>query len=452
MRVLVVNTNRLKSPQTIIPFGACLVASSAESAGHDVRFLDLCFDRHPANVIQRAAREFAPEVVGLSIRNLDSCDYLNPRSYLPEIRQIVAACRRTCDAAIVLGGPAVSQAPEALVRYLGADHAIAGEGEQAFPALLGNVQRSTLNVQHSKLSGVPDPQLSKWLDLRRYAAYQATMPIQTKRGCAFKCSYCVYPLLEGSEWRLFEPERVADQVAGAKDSGLRMVEFVDSVFGMPATHSLECCRAIEKLGNHLPLSALELNPSACSTDLMDAMNAAGFTAVGITAESGSDAMLDRLNKGFTSDHLRQALKNLRQINAQRLWIFLIGAPGETEATVRETVRFIEELPHSDLVFITHGVRILPRTALRESLVAQGIISADDELIQPTFYYSPDVTPQRVNKLLAESSFPIRNVTTINDGGHPLIPLVQRIASTLSLEPPYWRYLPKINLIRRVTGL
>ena len=413
--------------------------------------------------MEKAAREFKPEVIGLSIRNLDSCDYQSPHSYLPEIREIVAACRKACpdrsgcslrrhDAAIVLGGPAVSQAPEAVARCVGADAAVSGEGEKAFPELLPTVRSSKLDVRCStfgSLSAIPDPQLSKWLDLRRYAAYQAAMPVQTKRGCAFNCSYCVYPLLEGSEWRLFEPARVADQVTQANDSGLRMIEFVDSVFGLPADHAIGCCRAIEKLGDHLPLSALELNPSACTADLMDAMSAAGFTAVGITAESGSDEMLERLNKGFASDHLRAAAKHLGDLDARKLWIFLVGAPGETETTVRETVRFIEELPHSDLVFITHGVRVLPRTALRESLVAEGFITADDQLIQPTFYYSPEITPRRVNELIEESSFPMRNVTTINDGGHPLIPVVQRIASSLGLQPPYWRYLPKLNLIRRV---
>jgi len=89
------------------------------------------------------------------------------------------------------------------------------------------------------------------------------------------------------------------------------------------------------------------------------MNAAGFTAVGITVESGSDTMLDSLNKGFMTEDIWRARGNLSRLNARKMWIFMLGGPGETEKTVRETAAFIESLPHSDLVMVTHGIRVLP---------------------------------------------------------------------------------------------
>ncbi|HOM73380.1 MAG TPA: cobalamin-dependent protein, partial [Armatimonadota bacterium] len=79
MKVLIINTNRQRSPHTLIPLGACLVAASARSAGHQVRFLDLTFHRHPEYVVSSAVKELSPDVTGLSVRNLDNCEMTNPR-------------------------------------------------------------------------------------------------------------------------------------------------------------------------------------------------------------------------------------------------------------------------------------------------------------------------------------------------------------------------------------
>jgi radical SAM superfamily enzyme YgiQ (UPF0313 family) len=144
--------------------------------------------------------------------------------------------------------------------------AVAGEGELCFPRLLKAIadggdaqtvpgvvsadqQSDTVPpIPIADLASLPDPRPARWLDLRRYAAYDAAMPVQTKRGCAFKCVYCCYPLLEGHAWRLREPEWVAAQVAEARSAGLRGVEFVDSVFGFPEEHALACCEAVVRAG------------------------------------------------------------------------------------------------------------------------------------------------------------------------------------------------------------
>jgi hypothetical protein len=468
MKTLIISTNREKSPEIALPIGACAVATAADMAGHDVHFLDLCFARSPAACAEEAAHKLRPDAVGLSIRNLDNCDYTSPHSYLPEIKSIVDACRRGCGAEIVIGGPAVSQSPEAMARHIGCRIAVSGEGEESYPALLrsmargedcarvpgvtvvdGDETRSTPHVPARDVSSLPDPEPWRWLDLRRYRSHGAAMPLQAKRGCALRCSYCVYPLLEGSAWRVREPEMVADDVVNAREAGMDAVEFVDSVFGLPAKHALECCEAVARREPGIPLSTLGLNPLACTDELIDTMNDAGFSAVGITAESGSDTMLESLRKNFTSEDLHRTVEKLALLNARKLWMFMIGGPGETEATVARTARFIEGLPSSDLALITHGVRVLPGTPLCDDLISEGIISPDDELIHPTFYYSPQVSETRAMEIIGRCSFPSANMVTLTDCGHRLAPTVQRLASLLGARPPYWRGLPLINQARRV---
>ena len=299
------------------------------------------------------------------------------------------------------------------------------------------------------LARLVDPCPEYWLDLAPYRAYQAAYPLQTKRGCAFTCSYCVYPRIEGRQWRLREPEGVASAVTAAGLARFRLVEFVDSVFGFPQDHAIACCAAIAGNAHTVPLATMDLNPGACTSELISAMNAAGFTAVGISAESGADAMLARLGKGYSSATLRDAATALQRLRAVKLWMFMLGAPGETEATVRETVRFIEGLPHDNLVCITQGIRLLPGTALQAELIRDGVLAPDDSLLWPTFYFSQDVRPEYVTDLLHASTFPTANVVTLHETTHQLIPFVQQVCSRFGVRPPYRRHLPGLHPLRRV---
>lgn len=469
MKVLIINANRERTPQTLIPIGACCVASAATAAGYDTHFLDLTFSHYPLRDVRAAVQHLQPDIIGLSIRNLDNCDAVSPRSYLPETRAIAETCRQCSPALLILGGAAVSLAPMPILRYLEGDYAVIGEGEHTFIALLRAIERRTepsiipgvLSTQQKEVADQPAAQLeahlpalpavdfSRWLSLRQYRSYDAAYPIQTKRGCAFTCSYCRYSFLEGHHWRLREPEWVVQEVERAESSGLRFIEFVDSVFGLPTSHAIACCEAITRLPHHAPLCSMELNPASCVPELIQAMNAARFSSVAITAESGSDAMLAQLQKGFTTYDLHQAAQELHSLQAQKMWIFMVGAPGECEKTVRETARFIAMLPSTDFVYVTFGVRMLPGTALQQTLVETGELAVDDELLWPSFYFSPQIDPAYARTILTESGFPSLRFVTLHDSVHWLLPIIQRLIAKAGLPPPYWHHIPWLNRARRI---
>lgn len=467
MRVLIINTNRERSPHTLVPLGACLVASAARSAGHDVRFLDLTFERHAARAAASAVDGFQPHVVGLSVRNIDNCDFSSPRPLLATARRVAAACRSAGARTIVVGGAAVTTAPGAVIEYLRADYGIVGEGESSFPELLRvwesggdplyvpgvaraldewTVASSPKAI--SDLSAIPSDSVGDWLNIGSYLRYDSAMPVQTKRGCQFHCSYCLYPTLEGEGVRLRDPEMVASEVSRASALGFRSVEFVDSIFNVPESHAVACCEAIARLPASVPLQTLELSPFGCSRDLVQSMNAAGFTAVGCTAESGSDAMLQSLGKGYSSEDIRRAAANLAHLRAVRLWIFMLGGPGECEATVSETARLIESTftPH-DIVYVSCGIRILPETGLHRRAVMEGVVDPGDDLIRPSFYFSDLITPSRAMEIIYKSGFPTENIIRLGDGNSRFLPVAQRVGRMVGLAPPYWRLAPIWNRAR-----
>src|SRR5256885_373156 len=136
-RVLLVSTNRERQPYPVVPNGLACVASALDAAGHNVRFLDLCFARDPIARAREVAGDFRPDVVGVSVRNIDNSDAIALQHYTPQARSVLHALRDAAPTAkIVAGGAAFGVAPEALFRDLGVDYAVAGDGERASVALI----------------------------------------------------------------------------------------------------------------------------------------------------------------------------------------------------------------------------------------------------------------------------------------------------------------------------
>ena len=105
-RVLLVSTNRERQPYPVVPNGLACVASALAAAGHQVHFLDLCFERDPVAAAARAAREFLPSVIGVSIRNIDNSDAIALWHYTPEARLVFHALRAAAAKAIMIAGGA----------------------------------------------------------------------------------------------------------------------------------------------------------------------------------------------------------------------------------------------------------------------------------------------------------------------------------------------------------
>src|SRR5262249_40215610 len=110
-------------------------------AGHDVAALDLCFAEDARTEVVDTIRAFGPHVVGLSLRNLDNSAYPENCSYIEDYRALVSWVRETTNAPGVLGGAGFTVMPTTILEELHADYGVVGEGELAFPWLLGAIER-----------------------------------------------------------------------------------------------------------------------------------------------------------------------------------------------------------------------------------------------------------------------------------------------------------------------
>jgi radical SAM superfamily enzyme YgiQ (UPF0313 family) len=408
MRVLLVNSNRERSPWPIVPVGLCKVASVLDDTGHEVRVLDLCFAQDPACAVTEEARHFLPEAVGVSVRNIDDLDSVRRRSYLEDIRAQVIEPLRQWDRAVplVLGGAAVGVAPQGVLQVLDADFAIVGDGERAALELFrqleaggdphalegvvrrGEAERPVPSARIEDLDAFPHGSAYRWVDWPAYAAYGGRYGIQTKRGCDRACVYCSYPSIEGRFYRLRSPPKVVDEIQEAyEEGGVEDFEFVDSTFNIPRDHALAICDELARRSLPVRLDTMGLNPLAVDRELVEAMIAAGFTEVSCTPESGSDRILRRLGKGFTGADVRRAAEALSSAGLPTKWYFLFGGPEETEESVAETFRFIDEnIPADHLVIAMTGIRVLPNTPLARVARAEGDPTASDALLPPRYYF------------------------------------------------------------------
>jgi len=469
MKVLVVSTNRCSLPIPVLPLGAAMAAEAARRAGHQVAFLDLMFARDPLAALGRAIRSAAPDVVGLSVRNIDNADLLAPVAYTDALPPMMAAIRARTAAPVVLGGSAVGVMPEHLLRCTGAEWAVLGDGEAVFPRLLAALagqgsprevpgvawlERGRLRlaaIARHALDGAKVSELLGWLAPRAYARRFAAVPLQTKRGCPFACVYCTYPMLEGRDYRLVEPDRVVAAVRETCARGLRDIEFVDNVFNAPYGHALAICEGIARARPGARLQTMDLSPEFVDDALLDAMERAGFVGIGITAEAAADAPLRGLGKSYGAAEAWRAAEAVRRHAIPCLWIFLLGGPGETEATVRETLRFADEVVRPrDGAFFSIGVRIYPGTPLEGLARHEGLLGVPpEEMLQPVFYLSPGVERERLVRAVREASARRLEFFDSDSVTLPLLSTLRRLAYWLGWRPPLWQHARGIRRLARL---
>ncbi len=462
LRVLFVNSNRCRLLVAAPPIGLAYVATATARAGHDVRFIDLLFTTTPDEDLSRALRDFDPDVVGLSIRNIDNVVSQRVESYVGGVESLIRTIRAVSRAKIVIGGPAISILGDRALRTFDADFAAVGEGETLMPALLDALAEGAsgagidgLHCRHdsgdgstlpSRLSRFGGSGLERWIDWQRYARRGAAFPIQTKRGCPLGCSYCTYPAIEGSGTRVRAPEDVADEIAHVtRTTAPKTFEFVDSTFTVPESHAMGICEEIIRRKLRVTLSAMGGNPIGISTQLLSTMKRAGFNSLMVTPESASETMLRSYRKGFGVAEVERTADAVRASGLASAWFFMLGGPGETAETVEETMQFIERrLRWSNcLVVVMTGVRILPGSELARTAFDSGYLAPGADLAQPFFYFSPALDEAqvlgRINKSIARNS---NVVHSCEEGSSPIQRTVDRLLHAAGVAPPFWRFVPR----------
>jgi radical SAM superfamily enzyme YgiQ (UPF0313 family) len=403
MKVLFISANTERINMPALPLGLACVAAATKKSGHDVAMVDLMIENDKRSVLEGAIEGFRPDIIGLSVRNIDDQNIENPRFLLDPVKEVVAVCRSLSETPIVLGGAGYSIFPESALSFLGADMGIQGEGEVVFPELIDRMERGT---DSSELPGLYLPGRS-FQGKRKFAKNLDTlplpgadilslpaqkeglwMPVQTRRGCPLSCSYCSTETIEGRAIRRHSPEAIVHWIARWRKAGVRQFYFVDNTFNLPPSQAKEICRKLIDRGLDIRWWAI-LYPKHVDKEMVGLMARAGCEQVSIGFESGSDRILKNMNKKFTPKDVRQISKMLSRQGIRIMGFLLLGGPGETRESVEESLSFADSL-ELDALKITLGIRIYPNTPISKTAVEDGMISPRDDLLFPRFYLAKGV--------------------------------------------------------------
>jgi len=478
MRVLLINSNSKADLLAAPPIGLSYVATATEGAGHEVRVVDLCFRSDREALLRRSIREFSPQAIGISVRNIDNANMLYPVSYVPDAAQVVRQIKTITDVPVILGGSGASLSPAEVLKQLRGDHIVVADGERSLVQLLAALEegRSPATIPGvGYFSGgqfhltppsfdgfeVLNPGLGKWIDMRPYQKVGSSYNVQTKRGCRFKCIYCTYNRsLEGQILRLRPAEEVVDEIEEVlmkyrPDS----FEFVDSVFNDPIEHSVGILKEILRRPWKTRFTAMGVSPRHVDSHLLDLMWKAGFTSFMMTPESASEKMIRSYRKGFALDDLIRAAEALKKTRFTVLWYFLIGGPGETNGTLQESLDFTEKYlvqkhrPPYNMANYFLGVRIYPNTRLWEIALDEKYINEHSNPLEQIWYISEELDLARAVKQMIAAANRFPEICLGFDEKYLVISkIIAFLGDLLRMPKPYWRHYWGANSLLLKAGL
>ncbi|OLD18777.1 MAG: hopanoid biosynthesis associated radical SAM protein HpnJ [Acidobacteriales bacterium 13_1_40CM_3_55_5] len=218
------------------------------------------------------------------------------------------------------------------------------------------------------------------LDVKRYNVPFLLYPyvsLYTTRGCPAQCTFCLWPqTLSGHPWRKRSTNDVAREMAKAKEywPGVKEFFFDDDTFNIQKARTVELCSKLK------PLNLTWSCTSRVTTDYetLKAMKDAGCRLLIVGYESGDQQILKNIKKGATIERARQFTKDCHKLGLVVHGDFILGLPGETRETIRNTIDFAKELDVETIqVSVAHAY---PGTELYDYAMKSGFMVADTKMV------------------------------------------------------------------------
>ena len=344
------------SPPLNVPY----LAAVSRSMGHEVKIIDCPAFNWDYERLKKEISSFSPDLIGISSLT---------QTY-PAALKSAAAAKDACPIAlVVLGGSHVTYMDTETLRLeQGVDVVVRGEGEMTLQDLASNFNdkgkfKEISGITYRKNGEIhknPDRPFIEDLDSLPFPAYDLIdlsqygtpknkhFSMLTSRGCPFKCTFCVMRLMDGSQLRSRSTKNVVDEMEYIKNLGATSVSFCDETFTFNKKGVLDICTEIRKRRINLPWDC-QTRVDQVSEDVLSEMKKAGCHYVGFGVESGSQKMLDTMRKGIKIEQAEKAVQLAKRTGLLVGVNMMVGYPGETPDTIKESLHFIKKA-NPDTVF------------------------------------------------------------------------------------------------------
>lgn len=426
------------------PFGLMSLAAYLIHEGFDVRIEDYIVEPYSRERVRHILREFSPDAVGATAVTMN-------------VKRAIAILKDFREEApgivTLIGGPHATFDAEGMLSHPHIDYVVRGEGEVTTTELLtaissGEKPESIHGISYRKngraihsdsRSFIPDINMLPFparhlVRLSKYRAMNFPVNMMTSRGCPYSCIFCAGHRMVGNRVRYFDVERVADEFEMLSRLGFNQINIVDDLFTSNKKRCMEICDAIISRGIKHKWSAFA-RVDTVQEDMLEKLAEAGCDSLCFGIESGNQEILDRIKKRTTLEKCRNAAYLCRKTGIKPMASYILGLPGETEETVRNTLEFAEGLGAS------YGFHILapfPGTEVRINAKEYGIsvLSDDWDLYDAnrSVCSTGGISPERVDSIAAEFNSKISSrieaLRLMNAKGESLTGMEREIVSGL----------------------
>jgi len=374
-----------RTQECLPPLTIAVLAGALRRAGHEVRAIDLQVEPGGERALAHLIDHWRPNMVGITFKT----------PLYEEARRLAKFVRRVVPKAMIVGGGVhASCFPRQCLAETEMDVVVIGEGDETIVALAGGrpldeipgiaykqdgqiilngrVEENGRICPEGSIRDLDRLAVPDWsvFDLERYRRvsrlFYDAAPVgflETSRGCRGRCVFCSKGVY-GSRWRAKSAERVVDEMEQMLALGFRELEIVDDAFTTDLDRATAICEQILRRGLRFPWCCRNgLRVTDVSPEFFHLARRAGLHLVAFGFETGNARLLAEMRKGATLEKGRLAARWAHEAGITVMGYFLMGLPGETEQTLRETIEFACSLP---IDYVKYNLVIpLPGTELFE---------------------------------------------------------------------------------------
>lgn len=377
-----------RSQQPYAPLATIQAAACLRKADHDVSLFDTMFAMGP-EALQQRLDDFEPDALVIYD---DGFNYLT-KMCLTNMRDAAHEMIRMAKAKGLKVFVSSSDATDHSEKYLnaGADLVMVGEGEQTLLEVAEQVQRKQENwpsiaglrylaggemIQTSPRANMTDLDqlpIPAW-DLVNVEAYKSrwissngrfSINMATTRGCPFKCNWCAKPIY-GNRYNSRSPEHVVKELSMLKrDYDFDHVWFCDDIFGLKPGWVNRFADLVNQEGLNFKFHIQSRADLLLKEDNVAALARAGAEEVWIGAESGSQKILDAMDKGTAVEQIVESTRLMKAHGIKPCYFLQFGYTGETAQDIQQTLRLVfDNMPHDIGISVSYP---LPGTKFYESV-------------------------------------------------------------------------------------
>jgi radical SAM superfamily enzyme YgiQ (UPF0313 family) len=382
MKVLLINPNRYKYPP-VPPIGLEYLAGCLEHKGHSTEILDLCFSENIYEDIDNALISFNPDIIGITVRNIDTVLYHTNEFFLDEIKDIVRHIKSKTNLKVIIGGTGLSTNPEGVLEYLNADFAIVGPSENTVIELLNEIENSeyTKKIWYGIFG--TDTTCTRRpfkVDYKRYFESGGIAGFETHKGCSSSCVYCI----EANSRVSFK--NIPDVISEIKlfvDNGYNHFHLCDSEFNESLEFSIDFCTVLKESDLNIKW-AVYMKPVEFNKKLFRLMKDTGVYLITLTVDSYQKCT------AYWSD-IEKLIFTAKPCGIKVAIDFLTGFPYEDENYILECLGTLKRL-QPDSINVNTFIRLykklqITNLILRDSKSKENLLGNinDSTFIKPVFY-------------------------------------------------------------------